>query len=268
MLQETTVNGNMLMNLNHYQYEDRSKSNKLTIDIKAKIHKLSEHPVYSELTSIAKIECFISYHIFVYWDFMKLLKSLQNKLILALQGQFIECNDNNKKLINEIILSRESELYSYGELNEDFAIYLHSMAEIGVDPYFLWSFLKSEDNLHLLKPGIKELVAFNLKIVQLATIEETAATFFFGQEQLTFSVLLAIIKVLKQENKECSSLISYADKTIQKNSSNSEIIAFKILDYLCQNEISKVRALKAGLKAINYKKKLWDYALAEMTEIS
>ncbi len=245
-----------------------SESQKLTALIKAKIQKLSHHEIYSELTSSARIKCFVSYHIFAVWDFIKLLKSLQNKISIALREQFKECPSEMNRLIDEIVFAEKSDLYPYGQPNKDFDLYLRALAEIEVDPDCLWSFLESKDNLHLLKPEIKELVESNLRIARLGTMEEIAATFFFGREKLTSQLFTSIIKVLKQEGKECPILICYTERLTQENSHKSEILALKLLDYLCKDEAEKVRALQAGLEALNLREKLWNYTLAEMTETS
>jgi len=56
-----------------------------TSPIYAKIERLNEelthHPMYQKLNSIENLRIFMKYHIFAVWDFMSLLKSLQNSII-------------------------------------------------------------------------------------------------------------------------------------------------------------------------------------------
>ncbi|MDJ0568388.1 MAG: DUF3050 domain-containing protein [Pleurocapsa sp. MO_192.B19] len=252
----------------HYGYKNNSKSQKLTTQIKVKIQQLSHHEIYSQLTSTDRIKCFISYHIFAVWDFDKLLRSLQNKITIALRRQFSECPSEINRLIKEIVFTEESDLYPNGQPNEDFTIYLRAIAELKIDPDCLWYFLESQANFDFLKPGIKELVEFNFLMARLGSMAEITATFFFGREKLTSQLFTSIIKVLQQKGKECPILISYTEKLLQENSPESEILALKLLNYLSQDENEKIRALQAGLEALNLREKLWNYALADIAEIT
>ena len=256
---------NNVMNLNYCSYEEMREIIRLTNLIKVKIQKLSHHEIYGKLTSSVNINCFMSYHIFAVWDFMKLLKSLQNKMGIALQEQLAAYPSEIKKLIEEIVFAEESDLYPYGQPNKYFALYLQAISEIGVDEDCLWSFLESQDNLHSLKPGIRELVESNLNIARTGTMEEIIAAFFCGREQLTAQIFTSIIKVLKQEGKECPILLGYIERLTQSNSHKRPILAFKLLDYICNNKNDKIIALQAGLEALNLREQLWDYALAEIT---
>ena len=255
------------MNLS-YRNKELSESQRLTELIKAKTQKLSHHEVYSKLTSRAQISCFMSYHIFAVWNFIKLLKSLQIKTSIALRSQSLECSGETKGLIGKIVFAEESELYPYGQPTEYFALYLGAISELEVNSNFLWSFLTSEHSLQSLKPGIQELVEYNLMLAKTGTIGEIAAAFFCGREPLTSQLFIPMIKVLKQEGKECPILISYIEKLNQEKSRKVETLVLKLLDYFCKDKTDKIIALQAGLEALNLREQLWNYALAEITEIS
>lgn len=118
------------MNLNYFDKKKLSKSQRLMALIKAQVHNLSHHEIYSQLNSSARINCFMSYHIFAVWDFIKLLKSLHNKTNIALQEQNLACFSETENVIEEIVFAKESELYSYGQQTERFALYLCALAEL------------------------------------------------------------------------------------------------------------------------------------------
>lgn len=257
----------MSINLSDYRNREPSKTQKLTALIKAKTQKLSRHEIYSQLTSSVRFNCFMSYHIFAVWDFIKILKSLQIKTSIALQKQLPEWSSETKELIEQIIFAEESTLCPYGQPTENFAFYIRAVLNIKSDFNFLWTFLTSKDDLDLLKPGIKELVEYNIKIAEAGTLGEMAAVFFCGREQLNSHFLDLIIKISNQEGQECLILNSYTKDLNQKNNYQAEIIGLELLNYLCKDENEKVIALQAGLEALALREQLWDYALAEITEI-
>lgn len=272
MLQTIKSDNNRLMNLNYYkyEYEDRSLVHQLIADIKTINLQLDCHPIYNEITTINRIECFISYHIFGVWDFYKILKSLQNKLSVDLLNKSQQYPQALKQLLDKAVFALPSELYPYGQPNEDFNRYLRAVAEIDIDPdCYLWYFLEAPTNLDLLKPGIKELVEFNSKIARSGTIAEQLAVWLFGREKLDSQVFTSIIKVIQQADRECPTLIDYRDRLRQNDRDRDRLrlTTFQLLDYCCQDRSEKVRALQAGLEALRLREQLGNYALAEITKI-
>lgn len=97
------------MNFDYCQFEEQKESDKITIEIASKIYRLPSHEVYIRLTSLANIQCFMSYHIFAVWDFFKLLKPLQNRIDLALREQHLECDRETKSFL------KLQSLYFFGD---------------------------------------------------------------------------------------------------------------------------------------------------------
>lgn len=272
MLQKITSDKNRLMNLDRheYEYEDKSLSHQLIADIKTKNLQIEHHPVYDELTTLNRIECFILYHIFGVWDFNKILKSLQTKLSVDLQDKPQQYSEALKQLLDEVVFALPGELYPYGQPSKDFDCYLRASAEINIDPdCYLWYFLEAANNLDSLKPGIKELVQFNLDTARSGTISEQLAVWLFGREKLNSQVFTSIAKVIQQENQKCPILIIYRDKLRQSTFDRDRLTltAFKLIDLYCQNRDERVRALEAGLEALHLREQLWNYALAEIRKI-
>jgi Protein of unknown function (DUF3050) len=41
------------------------------------IRRLEDHPIWPQLSSLERVQCFMEHHVWAVWDFMSLLKSLQ-----------------------------------------------------------------------------------------------------------------------------------------------------------------------------------------------
>ncbi|MDJ0719729.1 MAG: DUF3050 domain-containing protein [Prochloraceae cyanobacterium] len=52
----------------------------LQAEVNWMLQHLATHPIYQYLNSLEAIECFMKYHVFAVFDFMSLLKSLQNQI--------------------------------------------------------------------------------------------------------------------------------------------------------------------------------------------
>lgn len=267
MFYQTTAVRDDLMNYSTYDPYYISEKYRIIANIKATNQELGCHPISTILTSSSRIEAFILYHIFDAWDTNKLIRPLQNKISIALLEKPYKCHHELKRLLEKTILNCPAELYPFGQPNKDFANYLHAVAEICLDSnFYLWCFLEAANDLDELKPEIKALVEFNSSIANWGTISEMIAVLLLREKQLDLRMFTKIIRVLSSEGKECPLLLEYTEKLRQRDI-QSELLAFKLLNYFCQDEAEQIRALQTGLKALYLRKQLWNYALVKIRKI-
>ena len=268
MFPKTVVVRDNLMNYNLHNPSCINEKYRIIANIKATKQQLYSHPVCTVLTSKSRIKAFILYHIFEAWDTNKLVQALQNKISPASLEKSHKCHHDLKILLKKTIFNRQEELYSYGQFNKDFINYLGAISEIGIDSnFYLWYFLEAPKNSEVLKPGIKALVEFNSSVANWGIRSQMIAVLLLGTEQLDLRVFSKIVRVLKSEGKECPFLTEYIEKLSHNQSFQSELLAFKLLNYFCQDEAEQIRALQIGLKALRLRKQLWDYALVEIRKL-
>ena len=70
---------------------------------------LLEHPIYGEIDSINNLHLFMQHHVFAVWDFMCLLKSLQQRLCDSSVPWLPPTDRTAARLVNEIVLGEESD---------------------------------------------------------------------------------------------------------------------------------------------------------------
>ena len=75
--------------------------------IKEPREKLLNHKLYTEIKSIEDLQIFTSNHVFAVWDFMSLLKALQNQLTCTKVPWIPNNNSEIAYLINEIVTAEE-----------------------------------------------------------------------------------------------------------------------------------------------------------------
>ena len=95
--------------------------------------ELEQHPLFSRIESLEDLRFFMRYHVYAVWDFMSLLKKLQQAY--APHGApWLPSPENGRliRFINEIVMEEESDL-SFGSESENysshFEIYLESMKD-------------------------------------------------------------------------------------------------------------------------------------------
>ena len=96
--------------------------------------KLEKHDLFSRIDSLDDLRFFMRHHVYAVWDFMSLLKKLQQTY--APHGSpWVPSTENGRlvRFINEIVMEEESDL-SFGSESENysshFEIYLESMKEV------------------------------------------------------------------------------------------------------------------------------------------
>ena len=113
--------------------------------IKKRIEPLRQeiinHKVYSEIKNIDDLKVFMQYHVYAVWDFMSLLKTLQNNLTCTTVPWFPKGSADTRHLINEIVVGEESDVDLNGIRKSHFELYLDAMQQCGADTSKIASFI-------------------------------------------------------------------------------------------------------------------------------
>jgi Protein of unknown function (DUF3050) len=233
--------------------------------IQAKQQDLTHHPVYQSFNSIGAIQHFMRYHVFAVWDFMSLLKSLQNH-ITCTQVPWRPSGYPTEmvRLINQIVVGEESDLDQYGHPTSHFDLYLKAMEEVGASTVEIRKFLKSLD-LNDIPEGAREFVSYNLNVAKFGHVVEVAASFFYGREKLIPDMFQTIVDTLQKENVSAPTLIYYLQRHIEVDGNEHGPLALKCLDYLTSGD-SRLESLSlhSGQEALQKRQDLWDFVLKSL----
>ena len=92
--------------------------------------QIINHKVYRVIENIEDLSVFMQYHVYAVWDFMSLLKSLQNELTCTSVPWFPVGKADIRYLINEIVLGEEADVDAEGKRKSHFEMYIDAMQQI------------------------------------------------------------------------------------------------------------------------------------------
>lgn len=241
--------------------------------------KLLHHPLYSKITAPEHLRCFMEHHIFAVWDFMSLLKALQEKLTKTTTPWVPVGNPELRYLINEIVLAEETDINLDGERQSHFEMYLDAMENSGASRIkieeFVAQVIHGTDIFLIiaasdLPKNIKQFLKFTFEMVAEGKPHKIASAFTFGREGLIPDMFTSIIQNIQQKfpEEDLRLFKYYFDRHIELDADEHGPMAFKMVEELCENDPIKIAEVKEiAQEALNTRIKLWDGILEEIEEL-
>lgn len=249
-------------------------------ELQKQIEELSSHPLYSAIKCLDSLHIFMKYHVLAVWDFMSLLKSLQNQITCTqLPWHPTAYPKELVRMINEIVLGEESDLDQDGQACDHFTLYLKAMNEVGAKTTQIDSIISKcqqveqldrqvmTDLTSELKGAAKNFVYTNLELAAFAPVHQVAAAFFYGREKAIPTMFESIIVDLKRSGIKCDTLIYYLDRHIELDGDEHGQLAGACLEILCGDDQKKwSEAYQVAEKSLQKRRSLWDQALNEISQ--
>jgi pyrroloquinoline quinone (PQQ) biosynthesis protein C len=243
-----------------------------TINRRIKPYKdqLLEHSLYNEIKSIEDLHSFLESHVFAVWDFMSLLKALQNKLTCTTTPWLPKGNPEIRYLINEIVVAEETDIDQEGNRKSHYELYLEAMEACGANTSIMKDFLEdvvTTQNIFVsikqssLHENIKTFLDFTFRIIEEGEPHQIAAAFTFGREDLIPEMFSAILKKFEQNFPETdlSKLIYYFERHIELDADEHGPMAMKMIEELCNNDAKKWQEVEqVSILALQKRIGLWN----------
>jgi Protein of unknown function (DUF3050) len=238
--------------------------------------QLIAHPLYAEIKHPQHLRTFMEHHVYAVWDFMSLLKALQQGLTATTLPWKPVGNPQTRYLINEIVLAEETDINLNGERMSHYEMYIDAMKKAGADTKMVEHFLSSCTSIAAMENAIqnstlpntvKKFLHFTFETIASGKLHCIAAAFTFGREDLIPQMFTAIIaKVQEQFPKEdLTEFKYYFDRHIELDGDEHGPMALKMVAQLCDTEEKWEEAIETSVKALQIRKQLWDGILEEIT---
>ncbi len=229
---------------------------------------LQNHSIYKSIKNINHLHIFMESHVFAVWDFMSILKSLQNKLTCVSIPWVPRGKGTPARLVNEIVQEEESDIDQYGQYMSHFEMYCHAMKQAGanIKPIntFLTKIKKSPVKEALIESNApnnaKVFVNKTFEILKNAPDHVIASIFTFGREEVIPNMFKSLLNELnKKYPGKIKSFIYYLDRHIGLDENEHTPAALKMVKKLCGDDEKKwAEATEAAQIAMKARIAFWD----------
>ena len=260
--------------------EDKQKTHiqKLRAEIEPLRQQLLHHKVYQNISSVEDLKVFLEHHVFAVWDFMSLLKSLQNELTCVQVPWIPKGNPLTRRLINEIVLAEETDQDEEGNAKSHFELYIEAMndckADISKITYLIqllkeWKSVRTALSQIDIATSIKEFVSFSFDIIETKKAHKIAVAFTFGREDLIPDMFTSILRDMKTKSshdaESIKKLVYYFDRHIELDGDHHSHMSIQMIKELCGDDETKWNdAITISKIALQKRIDLWDGVLSEI----
>ena len=239
--------------------------------------EIIHHKVYQVIDDIEALKIFMQYHVFAVWDFMSLLKSLQNNLTCTSVPWFPIGSADTRFLINEIVVGEESDVDPSGKRTSHFELYLTAMKQANANTAtiekFITALLQTKDfETSFISAEVpKAAQAFvknTFEVINTGKAHLQSAIFTFGREDLIPGMFHAIINDIDQQLPDSISIFKYyLERHIEVDGDHHSHLALAMTENLCcTDEKYWQEATEATIQSLQSRIQLWDGAYNEIMQ--
>jgi len=234
--------------------------------------KVEKHPLYTQLSSLPAVSVFMTFHVYAVWDFMSVVKCLQRALTCVSVPWVPRPHAHLTRLINDIILTEESDLNADGEAQSHFCMYLDAMKDLGLSVDKVESFVEAvragqsvEVAVGRLEnPPVAEFILANFNIINSDKVHQVAAAFALSRELLIPTMFLEILRH-KRQDVRYRKFIYYLERHVEVDGDEHGPAALEMVKILCGEDAVKwEEATNAVILALEARNNLWNAVLAAL----
>lgn len=229
--------------------------------------QLNNHSLYHDIAGLEDLRIFLESHVFAVWDFMSLLKTLQQMLTCVTVPWLPTRFPVSRRLVNDIVLGEESDSFDENYWSH-FELYHQAMLELQANVRPIDKFLEDLSKgtplgTALLADGIPReacrFVETTFSIIRQGKPHIVAAAFTFGREDVIPDMFRAMVYRLSQRfPSHVGTFLLYLERHIEVDGDRHGPMALKMISDLCGNDRTRWKeAAEAAELALDARLALW-----------
>jgi hypothetical protein len=236
------------------------------------LDKLNNHPIYSSLNTLTDLRHFMMHHVYSVWDFMSLIKYLQNQIAPAKFPWKPIGHASVRRFINALVLEEESDESVptiHGEIgySSHFELYVQNLREIGADPEPVQRFVELASQQGINVALESEFIPEPSRHFTQATFEfiatdkphVVAAALALGREHVIPGMFRALLEKMHITLAQAPTFHYYLNRHIHLDEDFHAPLSLQLLNELCAGDIAKIKeAEMAAQQAIQVRIRFWD----------
>ncbi len=230
--------------------------------------RLENHPLLTTdvITTKKQLAIFMEQHVYCVWDFMSLVKKLQQLVSPSCVPWFANKFTKNgcARLINSIVLDEESDQFGDRYVSH-FDLYIEAMREIGADPTLALDFVKNVpikglfESMEVVPAASRAFMESTFGFINTEEPCVIASAFAFGRETVIPGMYMNMVKQLGITDQEAPKFYAWLKRHIEVDSGDHGPASLVLVDTFCDNDDNKIKlAQEAAHKAIDDKIAFWD----------
>lgn len=241
--------------------------------------RLEKHPVYAAVNSIEQLRCFMEHHVYSVWDFMSLIKYLQNAVAPTTYPWVPIGDPDVRRFINELVLEEESDQVAPGSksnhaFSSHFEMYCGAMNEIGANSEVVLGFvnkLRTTDihtalNDSAVPEASRRFTQQTFEFIESNKPHRVAAALALGREHIIPCMFRSILKSQGVAEKDSPTFHYYLNRHIHLDEDFHAPLSLRLLNSLCEgNKQKQEEAIEAAEQAVNARVVFWDGVLEKIS---
>jgi hypothetical protein len=230
------------------------------------------HPLYSRLRDVHSLRVFMEHHVWAVYDFMCLAKRLQASFSSTAFPWTPPKEPQVARLINKIILGKETDVRANGTTGSHFDFYLEAMAEVGANTQPVQRYLQALDAGRTWQGSLQNsgapaaasvFVRQTLDAIENQSLAYIAGAFTFGRETLIPNMFVQFVNTLEQSHRgKFAGLIDYLERHIEVDSEEHGPLALQMLEKTIEADNGNAEDILEGAQTELLKRThLWDAVL-------